>query len=362
LEEVAKAQQKNHRSSDWEKFLVQSIQERTDLFDVGVIQNIHSLEKHRHLCAHPVLDNEFELYQPNKETARAHIRNMSEGVFLKSALLSSKIFSNLVIDIAEKSNIFATDQDLQVYLESKYFTKSSLSSIRTIFKNLRKFVFNLNSLEGLQNRSINTRSLHAVVKYNPQEIMKFFQDNKAHFSNSINEGNSFEIIQFLSRHDYFFALLEDQAKIQIRQTASTDKNAHALAWFLSDDIVKHINVIEKVIVNHDEWPHGIGKETMKSLVEIAKDRGALNEGMQFAVNRFVSSSSFNAADSYFAKLIEPNLDHFTKDQIEQILQGVHSNYQIHARHASSRDNFTLREFINKKFVGVPKEKYPKVFT
>ena len=86
LDEITSLQKRNPNSPDWESKLIELIKEKTNLLEPADFLHLVTLQKHRHLCAHPVLTEGYELYRPNRETARAHIRNMLDGVLVKPPL------------------------------------------------------------------------------------------------------------------------------------------------------------------------------------------------------------------------------------------------------------------------------------
>ena len=139
LNDLERRQKENPRSSDWEIELIKAVDERTLLIDVSTFENISILQKHRHLCAHPVMDENYELYKPNKETTRAHLRNMLESVFMRSPILSKDIFNELIVDLSEKKDYFPPkfeNKNLEIYLKTKYLKHSPPKTIEYIFKNL----------------------------------------------------------------------------------------------------------------------------------------------------------------------------------------------------------------------------------
>jgi hypothetical protein len=72
---------------------------RTQLLEAGDFANLEALQKHRHLSAHPVLSASEVLFEPNRETARADIRNTLEGVLTKPAIMMKKVFDAFVEDL-----------------------------------------------------------------------------------------------------------------------------------------------------------------------------------------------------------------------------------------------------------------------
>jgi hypothetical protein len=113
LDEITDLQNRNPNSPDWESKLIELVKEKTNLLEPADFLHLTTLQKHRHLCAHPVLTQNFELYRPNRETTRAHIRNMLEGVLVKPPLLSRKIFEDLLLNLTSVKTIIYNDTQLE---------------------------------------------------------------------------------------------------------------------------------------------------------------------------------------------------------------------------------------------------------
>jgi hypothetical protein len=138
LNEINTLQSNNPNSPDWESKLIELVKERTNLLEPADYLNLNTLQKHRHLCAHPVLTQNYELYKPNKETARAHIRNCLEGILTKPPILSRAVFDDFVNDLAAIKGIIFNDNDLKKHIKSKYLDKLNWNAEQQVFKSLWK--------------------------------------------------------------------------------------------------------------------------------------------------------------------------------------------------------------------------------
>ena len=94
LAEIGQMQQDNERSPVWETKLVESVAEQTQLLDIAERENLLHLQRQRHLAAHPVVNANFQLHRPNRDTARALIRNALDGL-LTLAILTTDAQSAL---------------------------------------------------------------------------------------------------------------------------------------------------------------------------------------------------------------------------------------------------------------------------
>lgn len=91
LTEIEVMQSNNPTSPEWESKLVELIKTRTSLLEPSDIVSIESLQKFRHLSAHPVINNADLLYSPNKDIVQALIRNILDGVLINPPFFSNKI-------------------------------------------------------------------------------------------------------------------------------------------------------------------------------------------------------------------------------------------------------------------------------
>ena len=80
LDEIESMQSRNPNSSEWESKLIEFIKDRTTLLEASDIVAIESLQKFRHLSAHPVLNNADLLFSPNRDTVKALMINILQGV------------------------------------------------------------------------------------------------------------------------------------------------------------------------------------------------------------------------------------------------------------------------------------------
>lgn len=164
LVEIKKMQEDNPTSADWENSLVKLVKERTNLLEASDQANIMALKNHRHLSAHPVLSEGSELFSPNKDTTRAHIRSALEGILTKSALLSNDIVGTILADLADLKNLIFDDKKLSIHLEEKYLKSMPVPLINRVFVALWKMCFVSDSEVCHENREINVRALEIFLE------------------------------------------------------------------------------------------------------------------------------------------------------------------------------------------------------
>lgn len=348
LDVISDIQTKNPNSPDWETKLIELVKDKTNLLEPADFLNLNTLQKHRHLCAHPVLTQNFELYRPNKETARAHIRNILEGILTKPALLSRKIFDDFLESLAYIKSHIHDNQQLENYLKTKYLDKVNSKVTEHIFRSLWKITFKLSNDKCIENRDINFKALLIVIKNNYKDIIKTIESEKSYYGD-LNVENLEIFISLLNKFPELFEKLEESVKILIKNLIEKNADLDAYAAFLSKDIETHIKKIEGMNLSYkgSYEKRYINNESIIAIFEIALNEGKSNLGYDFLITMFAKSDQYDTADSRFDFLILPYLNEFNKEQIIKIIEAINTNSQIHERRNASRTNSIIIERAKK---------------
>jgi hypothetical protein len=359
LDEINGLRQKNLTSPDWELELVKKIKERTLLLEEADFVNLATLQKHRHLSAHPVLTFSDALYSPNRETVRAHIRNALEGVLLKPAIMTKKVFDTLVDDIASMKELLPDLDSLRKFLESKYFSHLTPALEISIFKSLWKLVFKLRDDQCNANRIINLRVLLIIYERQPREIDEHIKLDSNHFSDLTFEGTPLKALHtFLSRKPTIFNLLTDAAKVPIENYATIDVDNFSYSWFLSPSICQHIDSI----IDYVNSKGGkLSKIPYSQVAEIAKDNGCLIKILDLGIGYYISSGSFDGANDNFI-YIKQYLNLMSTEQLIKLVDGIEKNRQTYERGGAFFDHQLIKAAIDNKIGGqIDYKKYPHFY-
>lgn len=341
LAEVGKLQQANERSSEWESRLVESVAEQTQLLDIAERENLLHLQRQRHLAAHPVVNANFQLHRPNRDTARALIRNALDGLLTKAPILSKQIVGDLVEDLEQASGILIDDKKLKAYLESKYFSRFNPEVEKAVFKALWKFVFRLTDERCEKNRTINYSALTLLYGRNPAQFQTQIEADRDYFSTIATGGSPLVcLIHFLSRAAPIFGPLADHAKTAIQHAADTDVSSRCLAWFIAPSLQEHADRLRAWIVGSD-YPQ-IGRETWDALRVISDSPEWDKAVVRLASAYYVASSSYDGADKRFNEAIRPMLSAFGLDDCIELIQGIETNGQTWERRGAYTDHRELR--------------------
>jgi hypothetical protein len=341
LDEIGKLQESNERSPIWETTLVELVAEQTELLDIAERENLLHLQRQRHLAAHPVVTANFQLHRPNRDTARALIRNTLDGLLTKAPILSTKIVSELVEDLEEASGILIDDKKLKAYLDSKYFSRFNAEVEKVVFKALWKFAFRLVDERCEKNRAINYSALRLLFSRNPAQFRVLVESDKDYFSTIATTGAPVVcLIHFLSRESNLYGLLADHAKTAIQHAAESDASARCLAWFTCANLLEHASRLEDWITGAD-YPD-IDSATWDAIGEISDSPEWTKQVIRLSNAYYVASRSYNTADRRFGEVIRDQLARYELDDCIHLIEGIQGNGQTWERGRAKTDHREVR--------------------
>jgi hypothetical protein len=314
--------------------------QQTQLLDLAERENLLHLQRQRHLAAHPVVNANLQLHRPNRDTARALIRNTLDGLLTKSPILSKQIVSELVVDLEQASGILIDDDKLKAYLESKYYQRFNPEVEKAVFKALWKFVFRSTDERSEKNRAINHSALRLLFGRNPTQFKQQIAADKDYFSTIAIEGAPVAaLVTFLAKQADLYELLADHAKTAIQHAAESDTAAHCLAWFTMSSLQEHATRL-------GQWMTGspqIDFETWQAMAKISDAPEWRKSVIRLANQYYCSSGNFNAADRRFSELIRPNLSHYELDDCVHLMEGIERNDQTWMRGRARDDHGAVRD-------------------
>lgn len=348
INEISIFQQANPNNPDWERDIIEKVKNRTNLFDNVDYAHIQALKNDRHLCARPVIDKEDKLYTPNKETVAAHIRNMLESLFLKPPILSKKILSTILIDIASKKDLLIDEESIEKYILSKYLNNLNPTVEISLFRDLWKFIYRIESQECDDNRLINYRVLYFLYKRNTTSCIQKIKSELEYFSNIQNEEHRINfLIRFLAENEFLYKEFRVDIHLIISKHIETNTNGKTVAWFLADSYPVHLEQIKKLIEEGFEGmiPHDASSLAYQRLLNIGIAKGFINEVCEFIIWRYANSRSFNDADKVFIYILIPYITYLNDSQILSLCNQINENSQVYSRKDAEEDHKELKKII-----------------
>lgn len=341
LIEIERIQQANPKSSDWENKILELISQRTRLLEISDVENINQVQKHRHLSAHPVLNQTSLLYKPNKETVKAHIKNMLQGVLTKPPILSIRIFNELVTDLARNKDRFSNDIELKRFLNAKYFKNLRKETVFDIFKKLWKFVFKIDNEECNENREINFKCLEIVFDKHKEDLLVLIKDQESYF-NGVLKGVCMDyLIKFAFNSPKVYKSLSELSRTEIDYEIKQSIDYKFLSWFTYEGFPDFVeNFLPEL---QKESSFYIKRETFQLVKSLFKDFDMKEELRDLCIIIFIKSGSFDSADYHFQSKIEPSLKDFSEKQFEKLIKGINENNQVYSRQQARYANRKIKD-------------------
>jgi len=353
LDKLEKQQQENPKNTDWEKEIPEKCKELNKILTTADYSNFCSLQQLRHLCAHPVLSEQKELYKPNADIVLGHIRNMLEGVFIKPAFRTKELLNMFVKDIANIKDILVDNKQFEQYVNSKYFDKFNSEELEySIFKSLWKFVFKLDNEQCNDNRKVNLHTLFILLSRHNDFIRSKFEADKEYFAKNtdVNTRKLFvPLIKIFNEYPTLFEVLPEAKKIEIRGIIDndTEREYKSISLFLHDDMVK--SVFGSSYHIHSNVMYVVG---------FVKRKIGIQDALSLKVKLYGESYSYDEADELFNCLIDPSLKDFSLEQLKQLVEYSNYNSQIYDRRKASSASRSIRDALLKKDPHFDFSQYP----
>ena len=331
LNEINTLQTQNPTSAEWERQLVEKCKDANRVLEIPDYSNVVSLQNLRHLCAHPVINGNKELYHPNEYIVLGHIHNMLNGILTKSAYYRKNLFNIFLTDIANAKSKFVANRDLENYITLKFLDKlNGVDDEFFFFKSLWKIVFELDDQDCRDNREVNFTSLLLMVKRHKDIFLERYDNQKTYFGQHVHTDASRRmrmLVKFFDYYPEFMEKLPEDVKLTINNSIDQSQDLSALAIFRATNVVDHI---------FNARPETEGSASFLSLYLQENINPAF--ALDYNIQHYGRSFSYDAGDSRFTEFIEPYVYQFTIEQLSRIVGCVNDNSQLYDRRRARRDN------------------------
>lgn len=256
LDEMVDFQKNNPANPKWEENLLKEIYARTNLLEAHELEALQSLQKHRHLSAHPVINKADILFRPHREMVLSDIRNALDSVLTKPAILTKQVFIELVEDLEKVKDLFVEDEQLKRYLESKYFSNLNDEVSAQIFKSMWRITFKTEDSKCDENRQVNARAVRILFERKREFLTDCIRGNSPYFSEISDGAPLRQAIFFLGDYPHLFLLLSEATQEIIIAKTKTDIDILTVSYFLSKNISEHIDLLINYITKN--YSHAFG--------------------------------------------------------------------------------------------------------
>lgn len=324
LANIEKIQNENPVNPAWEKTLREEMLRNHRIISTPEAAHLESLQKDRHLCAHPVISDNAELHRPSKAAVYSHIITAMDEILTRPALLNKEILTTVLHDIAGKKDLLKDQKQFRQYVETKFLKDFNSAIYEKFFVDLWKFVFKLNNKDAEDNRQINFQLLKITAENNRSELNDIVNRNSEKLSANFDFKNPMVIsciIDFFNGYPEIYKDFNEPFHIALEATIAKSKHTAKDAFFLHSDYSAYY---QKLLDTAD------ANDDVNYLMYYIENRDSKEAALRLPINILSRSYSFDNAWNNFRDLILPYLDEMSLNNLQELLDAISGNAQIRA--------------------------------
>jgi hypothetical protein len=289
---------------------------------------------------------------------RALIRNTLEGLLTKPAIISRKVFDDLLSDLVTNKSILINDNDLQRFMDSKYLKRLRDSSIQQIFKSLWRVALKSTDQQASLNRDILGRALMLILNKYYAQLKPEIIANKDYLS-LIDSTAIWQTAWILNAHSELYSILNDEFRIVFSRTLEQSADLTAYSWFIRKDVKLHIEYLINEFDQHSGFTHEyVSTFSISQVALVARQQYGNALANRLLIHYYSKSFNYNTADYRYDDLIKPNFGYFEIEDFVQIMTAEENNSQIRHRWGAIDTRHEIKEHLLQKspdfdFTGYP---------
>ena len=328
------------KSPAWETEMPRLCREKNKVLKNDSYAHFCHLQDERNLCAHPVI-TENDLYRPSAATVQGFIVDMLSGIICKPSFLSKDLVDRFTDDIENASQSFPDNKSLQDYITSKYLVKiDNEREEYDLFRKLWKFVFKNTDDKSKANREANQSILCLLYERNQHYFDQQIKQEEAYFGESVAldcKSCTKTFILFVNEHRSVLNAMPADFQIKLKQKVDSLANLKAIAFCLSDDPLQHAKSVD----------NAIGSSVAAYIFDYLSINVSRAEAINFAIDLYAHSHSYNLADDYYDNMIDAILSEMTEAQLVSLIECSDKNGQIYDRRKFYGSKCRIKEALRK---------------
>jgi len=331
LTEIKEKQEK--KETDWEKNIIEDVRKRMKFFDHDTYENLLHLQKKRHLCSHPLIqENDNKLYTPTPEETKSFLRHALEDILIVPAGFSRHALTDSILgEISKLREAGHSLESFKIIIRQRYLKHLPDEILPVLLKDLWKFVFVKDNADIDVNRAFNAEFLLQIIEYKKEKCKEIFAD--ADYINNITQNDRilFVFVILLSRFEFIYKLLDTSGVAILDTYLSKKKSMKVFCHFLSNNILEHLQT----------YIPSANKKEFKHLLRLADKNMIEKEALKMGLDEYINcpkSNAFDFADSTFTRYIEDYVDKYDVDLFRKYLAVGETNSQIYGRNQFKESN------------------------
>lgn len=328
LEEVEKIKNNSDSKSSWEKELVEQVHKKTNLIDDDTYADLNYLFQKRNFCAHPALNHDTELIQPNDVEVVAHIRHALDGLLLKPAVFTKNIVEQLSEDLYEKRHYILQDKEaFHKYVDTRYLNRLTNAMYVKTFNSFWILTFKKVDDKCNDARSVNYQLIQYMIECRENIIFNAIKSDLRRYDIlDDNKVKKFAIFVF-AEHPTIYSLMEDHTKTLIIKHIKDNPKYQFASWFLYSNPKEYMNQLQTA---HIDW-HNTNDEMFEYLYQYCVNNGIIDLFNQLLLKDLNESISFYMA-AHYMYICDDYLGTFSKQDFLVLFDIIKNNSQVYGNH------------------------------
>ncbi|NNH86921.1 hypothetical protein [Acinetobacter terrae] len=339
LKDIKTEQERDPKSSKWEMKIIEKFHKELFFFDTPEVAQMENLQNMRHVSAHPVINNINMLHMPSKSLVYSLMQSALEAVLMKDALFSSQMIKFIIDDLSRIKDVLTTFEDKERYFCHKFLNKMSEPILVKFIETLWKFSFKISNSDTDDNRKNNLVFLEIIFKQKKEIFLKFMIDKKEYISNLIIEENLVRALLFFLISKKPLLNYFEKDSVDILKAMLTDKPYYFYEYLLFQTPIDYCNYLNSK--NYELIP----VLSLNALKSDCEETNTFNDFLSVCIEGYSNSKTFDRADKRFKVLIHSNLDRFSLEQLDTLIQKINKNYQVYGRSSASNDHKLIIERV-----------------
>lgn len=356
VEEYQQKKTENHKDTSWETYIPKKCEEMKIILSSQDLVHFEALQKERHLCAHPIITDDMNLYQPNPSTVQGLIIDMMRGILCKPAFLTKELVPSILNTIGKR--LAAGDDSIEIAQNvwtQKLQYVSQEKDIYKIFRELWKLAFLDKDDEDKTRRGTIFNLLGIIYEKNKTCIQQQIKQDDTFFIEktkvdiiadkdfcSYIQYNTplYQLILFLNNNPSIFAYFPKELKKRINKNIVESKRIQDITFF----DVPH----DQILQTAKERIEGTSTYVLRAIIDYVKATQLEADFREFLIKAYIGAISFDNADLCF-RYMEPYIKSFSVEQLIEIMKGSNENSQLYNRRDAARSNkIVLSEIKNRR--------------
>ncbi|MEM8720559.1 MAG: hypothetical protein AAGE84_14855 [Cyanobacteria bacterium P01_G01_bin.39] len=340
----------------WEREILKKAYESVKIITSTEYEHLDRIQKDRHRCAHPVLDDEGFLFQPTPELTRTHIRTAIEVLLSKPPIIGKAAGDALIRDVEETSYFPDDLEGVKKALHKRHFQTSEKYRLNLFKLSLKKILF----LEPDDTDTIERYILifQCLLQEYRQTFESIERESISRIIDKVKEERYNFLLEIIYMESSFWDNTPEFIQEQLRQyclAKSPRRRKETIELLHAMAVMPELE--DKVIDLYIHHFNSITRERFIGYLEdinfIENNSNLLKKMVAYNIKVFCKSGRYDHATSYKKSLIIPVIEMMDEEQVRSIL-----NLSISEQQNNTNDQLAYCTSCYKEIFQKTIDKYP----